>query len=294
MNKEASQNETSIFNGKLDGDLAFNVKENPNKPWYTKRVVLAPALLASGGLIGFVSAAEVDKFIPGIQNVAVLPSETNGLPDIVVNSHMECGHPDDSLSFGEAFHSQRELLGQGGVFEYHGKFYNTYYKEEWDSMNDSQKQEYYSSIEDKMDYDHSYLVHQGTDHHITLDVHNDHGYTHVDNDIPEGQQDEYVVFEGDNNSFEHGPDTFHIQDDFVVPETVIVDDSDIASNYESDNVEQHNHNSSPDDDSYEETHHYNDGLNEDIEQNSHPLADSHSEYDNYNDHSHMDSYIGDH
>ena len=77
MNKEASQNETSIFNGKLDGDLAFNVKENPNKPWYTKRVVLAPALLASGGLIGLVSAAEVDKFIPGIQNVAVLPSETN-------------------------------------------------------------------------------------------------------------------------------------------------------------------------------------------------------------------------
>lgn len=294
MKKEASQNQTSIFSGKLNGNTAFNLTENPNKPWYTKRVVLAPALLASGGLIGFVSAAEVDKFLPSTQIIPGPTTETNGLPDIIVNSHMECGHPDDSLSFGEAFHSQRVLLGQGGIFEYHGKFYNTYFKEEWDNMNDTQKHEYYASIEDKMDHANSYLVHQGSEHNTPLDIFNHHDYAHHDPEIPEGQQDEYVVFEGGNNSFEHGPDTFHVQDDFVVPETVIVENSDIATNDGTLNVEQHSHNGSSSEESYDVNHHDTEGLYEDIDHNSHPLADSHHDLDNYDLHSNMDTHIGEH
>lgn len=37
----------------------------------------------------------------------------------------------DDLTFGEAFCSARESLGPGGVFEWHGNYYNTYTEEEY-------------------------------------------------------------------------------------------------------------------------------------------------------------------
>lgn len=37
----------------------------------------------------------------------------------------------DALTFGEAFRSARESLGPGGVFEWHGNYYNTYTEEEY-------------------------------------------------------------------------------------------------------------------------------------------------------------------
>lgn len=48
-------------------------------------------------------------------------------------------HPDaqvdpDALTFGEAFRSARESLGPGGVFEWHGNFYNTYTEEEYSRL----------------------------------------------------------------------------------------------------------------------------------------------------------------
>ncbi len=40
----------------------------------------------------------------------------------------------DDLSFGQAFATARKALGPGGVFEWKGKLFNTYYKEEWESL----------------------------------------------------------------------------------------------------------------------------------------------------------------
>ena len=38
-------------------------------------------------------------------------------------------------------------LGAGGVFEWHGKAYNTFYAEEWKSMSDEERREFQESIE---------------------------------------------------------------------------------------------------------------------------------------------------
>jgi predicted Zn finger-like uncharacterized protein len=40
----------------------------------------------------------------------------------------------DNLSFGQAFATARNALGPGGVFEWKGKLFNTYYKEEWETL----------------------------------------------------------------------------------------------------------------------------------------------------------------
>ena len=51
----------------------------------------------------------------------------------------------DSLSFKDTFSLAREQVGPGGVFEYEGKLYSTYTKEEWNNMTDEDKKEFVHS-----------------------------------------------------------------------------------------------------------------------------------------------------
>ena len=52
----------------------------------------------------------------------------------------------DDMSFGEAFAAARQEMGPGGVFEWHGNIYNTYYAEEWNSMNQEEQANFGSHI----------------------------------------------------------------------------------------------------------------------------------------------------
>lgn len=48
-------------------------------------------------------------------------------------------HVDDGVSFSEAFAAARAQVGAGGVFEWHGKLYGTYYETEWESMSQEER-----------------------------------------------------------------------------------------------------------------------------------------------------------
>lgn len=48
----------------------------------------------------------------------------------------------DEMSFSEAFAAARQEVGAGGVFEWRGHVYGTYYAEEWEAMSQEQKEEY--------------------------------------------------------------------------------------------------------------------------------------------------------
>lgn len=52
----------------------------------------------------------------------------------------------DDMSFSEAFASARKQVGAGGVFEWRGKQYGTYYKTEWDSMSQAEKDQYAANV----------------------------------------------------------------------------------------------------------------------------------------------------
>ena len=54
--------------------------------------------------------------------------------------------PVKEISFNEAFAAARSEMGPGGVFEWNGKLYNTYYSEEWSAMSDEEKAEFQRSI----------------------------------------------------------------------------------------------------------------------------------------------------
>lgn len=52
----------------------------------------------------------------------------------------------DDMSFGEAFAAARQEVGPGGVFEWHGHAYGTYYESEWNSMTQEQRDDYFSHV----------------------------------------------------------------------------------------------------------------------------------------------------
>lgn len=52
----------------------------------------------------------------------------------------------DDMSFGEAFAAARQEVGPGGVFEWHGNAYGTYYESEWNSMTEEQRDDYFSHV----------------------------------------------------------------------------------------------------------------------------------------------------
>lgn len=79
---------------------------------------------------------------------------------------------DDNASFSQAFADARAQVGPGGVFEWHGRVYGTYYKDEWDNMTAEQKHEYQASIDykdvisdDSMAQHHNDMAQHNATHH---------------------------------------------------------------------------------------------------------------------------------
>ena len=71
----------------------------------------------------------------------------NAEEEFDISDTIDIAYVDDSMSFSEAFADAREQVGPGGVFEWHGKVYGTYYKEEWNNMSPEERSEWQSHID---------------------------------------------------------------------------------------------------------------------------------------------------
>ncbi|RRD58353.1 hypothetical protein [Tannerella forsythia] len=69
------------------------------------------------------------------------------LPFVVHDQAPIAENVSDDMSFNDAFAIARQEVGPGGVFEWHGKLYATYYKTEWDNMDESERHQFAESIE---------------------------------------------------------------------------------------------------------------------------------------------------
>jgi hypothetical protein len=93
------------------------------------------------------------------------PSDEN--PEAVNDGKPSNTHPDnsadeptfatkvnDNMTQEEAFKAARAEVGPGGFFEWHGHYYNTFYKEEWEGMTDQQRQDYVDHVYSQESNDH--------------------------------------------------------------------------------------------------------------------------------------------
>jgi hypothetical protein len=74
----------------------------------------------------------------------------------------------ETQSFDDLFEVARNVQGPGGIFEYKGELYNTFFKEEWESMSDADKDSYYSSISEKIDNEAKLILSDGQGNITTL------------------------------------------------------------------------------------------------------------------------------
>lgn len=65
---------------------------------------------------------------------------------VAIPTGIRVAQVDDNKTFPDAFAEARNKVGAGGVFEWRGKVYGTYYEDEWNAMTSQERQEFQSSI----------------------------------------------------------------------------------------------------------------------------------------------------
>ncbi len=130
------QTDTHFMNPSTTTPVKSGINANQKKV-----LGITAATLLLGGAAWAVSRKITEK-----QNTSVgdnpdepVTTETEGqLPaDVDV-----AGKVTDSMSFEQAFGAARDEVGMGGVFSWHGHWYNTFEKEEWSGLSLTQRQEY--------------------------------------------------------------------------------------------------------------------------------------------------------
>ena len=107
-----------------------------------------------GGVAGIVFGAVASGFKADAATTEQdLPEGDEGEDDanqhdepVVDGGVTEAASVNDDMSFSEAFASARAEVGPGGVFEWRGNLYGTYYATEWDIMTVEEKNEYNSRV----------------------------------------------------------------------------------------------------------------------------------------------------
>jgi hypothetical protein len=96
------------------------------------------------GSLGVASIAGAGLLITSLSGFDEKPEES--ISSLVHDKAPVSQNVNDNMSFAEAFITARQEVGAGGVFTWQGKEFNTYYKEEWNSMSPEQKNEYIASL----------------------------------------------------------------------------------------------------------------------------------------------------
>lgn len=95
-----------------------------------------------------VKDVSIDEELPNGQSAAQQPASVNSDEVVAtVATNVPVAHVDDSLSFSQAFAQARAQVGPGGVFEWRGHAYHTYYVNEWNGMSIEERAEFQASID---------------------------------------------------------------------------------------------------------------------------------------------------
>lgn len=105
--------------------------------------------------------------------------EPEPTPEPIVGHNMPVAHGvNDNMSFNEAFAAARHEVGPGGLFEWHGQVYGTYYGNEWDAMSEADRDQYWADVNQTGFVAHnggngSYGGNEGSDTSIAEAYHHD-------------------------------------------------------------------------------------------------------------------------
>lgn len=143
-----------------------------------------------GGVTGIALGASSTLLMGSASATASIPEENTETTEPEAQEPVDNGYApmasnvNDDMSFNEAFAAARAEVGPGGVFEWHGGLYGTYYASEWNAMDDAARNEYYNTVPW-----HS-ASHHHTAHNTTDNPENHHTETVVENVESEDEHSE--------------------------------------------------------------------------------------------------------
>lgn len=139
-----------------------NTTQNETATTSKKKGSADKSAYAAGGFVAGVASTAAVETMAGNKNTEEIPEEIEEEPTVdpadspaeqdaivATDEGIRVAQVDDDKSFSEAFADARAQVGPGGVFEWRGKVYGTFYKDEWDSMSPEERSEWQSRI----DYD---------------------------------------------------------------------------------------------------------------------------------------------
>lgn len=117
-------------------------------PNQKKMAAIAAATLLLGGATAMVvnRTRDIGSKQPGKRGGDEVPGEDTQSPVNLPAKIDVAGKVTDSMSFEQAFSAAREEVGMGGVFSWHGHWYNTFEKDEWTGLSLEQRQQYTEMI----------------------------------------------------------------------------------------------------------------------------------------------------
>jgi len=150
-------------NNSVSENESASVKNN-NGVLKNAGIGVAGAAAGAGGAMAAMSFRASDEPVSNPDHVSITqsvhePDHFNGA-DVPIAQNV-----DDGMSFNEAFAAARHEVGAGGVFEWHGGVYGTYYANEWDGFSDTYKHEF-----SNYHYDIESGQHVTESHPTTIDV----------------------------------------------------------------------------------------------------------------------------
>jgi hypothetical protein len=103
---------------------------------------------------------------------------------VATSEGVKVAQVNDDVSFNEAFADARAQVGAGGVFEWHGHVYSTYYEEEWSKMSSAEKADYQAKIDYSAVTDGSDATYTASNNTASTHTATQHEHVAVDTDQP--------------------------------------------------------------------------------------------------------------
>ena len=193
---------------------ATNEQVNKNEvPW--KFIGLGTAtgiLMGAGALYAGEALASENPETPGLQPIGPATAEDVNQTKPLTNNELPHAKASFGDSFAEAFAEARAQVGPGGVFHWHGGIYNTYTKEEWDALSDSDKKAFAANIQPEFGVERINTTDITEEHpqiHIDNVEFNEYNYTTVVNDSQQEDKDDdvhVIGYMGSDEVTENGKD----------------------------------------------------------------------------------------
>jgi len=220
-------NEETIY--QAQGQIENEKKESAKSGWQKVTIAGVTGIMMGASVMHVADAYAIEEPATSNEGDSVIRPTTSHTAE----NGLRVAEVDQNLSFGEAFAAARAEVGAGGVFYWHGRTYNTFTENEWDSMPDAEHHQFAQQVAPEIqtnempsEHNHSTAQHHEAHHDQQEDVSQQPQVRQVSNGQEEEQNEPEVHFLGVDQVQTDGGQTINVGHMTIAEEEVALVDMD--------------------------------------------------------------------